>query len=391
MDIFTYDKRAPHLYKNNNKDYNVGVEGEDSCSKQGGKTMSNNNTISKWGYIFDHIFWGVLSMVWFNNILFRNVDGLTFNQSRLFLLLALIVSATLGIVFTWEKRRNNLSLFVNIIMPYELYSFISYRHTAPVLMWSLAALSLLLSITYMVLIFKPNIRATARKKAIIRTRLIKSFLGTQTVGACCMTVMILVLGVSSFFGILCFSPSEEPAKRSNSEAVTIANNIEVVSQLEEDKWSTLSTAEKLNTLQTVANIEVYYLGLPHELNVIAGPLSENTLACYNDRTHVITINIDHLESDSAHDILDSVCHEARHAYQHRLCDVYDSVSDEQKELLVFYNVQMYKQEFSSYVDGKDDAIGYYFQWCESDSRSYAREAVIDYYSKIETYLEKEVP
>lgn len=206
-----------------------------------------------------------------------------------------------------------------------------------------------------------------------------------------MTVMILVLGVSSLLGILCFSPSAEPAKRSNSEVVTIANNIEVVSQLEEEKWSTLSTAEKLDTLQTVANIEVYYLGLPHELNVIAEPLSENTLACYNDRTHVITINIDHLESDSAHDILDSICHEARHSYQHRLCDVFDSVSDEQKELLVFYNVQMYKQEFSSYVDGKDDATGYYFQWCESDARSYAREAVIDYYSKIETYLEKEVP
>lgn len=86
---------------------------------------------------------------------------------------------------------------------------------------------------------------------------------------------------------------------------------------------------------------------------------------------IITINIDHLESDSAHDILYSICHEVRLAYQHRLCDVFDSVSDEQKELLVFYNGQMYKQEFSSYVDGKDDAIGYYFHWRESDTRSYA--------------------
>ena len=62
------------------------------------------------------------------------------------------------------------------------------------------------------------------------------------------------------------------------------------------------------------------------------------MACYKDRTHVITINIDHLEVDQAHDILDSLCHEARHAYQHRLCDVYDSISEEQRELLVFYNI-----------------------------------------------------
>lgn len=353
--------------------------------------MTNNNTMSKAGYVFDHIFWGIISMIWFNNILFRSIEGLTFNQSRIFLWFALALSVAAGIAFTWKKRRNNLSLFVNIIMPYELYSLISYRHTAPVLAWSLVAVSLLLSITYVVLILKPKIRAKARKEAIIRARLIRSFLGSRTVTACCLSVMILVLGVSSFFGILCFSPSTNPTKRTSSQEVTIANNLKVVSQLEEEKWSILSTAEKLNTLQTVANIEVYYLGLPHELNVIIGPLPENTLACYNDRTHEITISIDHLEADSAHDTLDSLCHEARHAYQHRLCDVYDSVSDEQRELLVFYNIQMFKQEFSSYVDGKEDALGYYFQWCESDARSYAQESVIDYYSKIETYLEKEAP
>ena len=353
--------------------------------------MTNNNTMSKAGFVFEHIFWGIISMIWFNNILFRSIEGLTFDQSRLFLWLSLIISAMLGIVLTWKKRRNNLSLFVNIIMPYELYSIISYRNTAPALLWSLAAISLLLSIAYVVLIFRPKIRTRARKETVIRARLVRSFLGTRTVGACCMSVMILVLGASSLFGILCFSPSEVSAKRSYGEEVTIANNIEVVSQLEEEKWSTLSTAEKLNTLQTVANIEAHYLGLPHELKVIAGPLSENTLACYNDGTHVITININHLEADSAHDVLDSVCHEARHAYQHRLCDVYDSISEDQRELLVFYNVQMYKQEFSNYVDGKDDAISYYFQWCESDARSYARESVMDYYSKIEKHREKEAP
>lgn len=33
--------------------------------------MTNNNTMSKAGYVFDHIFWGIISMIWFNNILFR--------------------------------------------------------------------------------------------------------------------------------------------------------------------------------------------------------------------------------------------------------------------------------------------------------------------------------
>lgn len=350
--------------------------------------MTNNNTMSKGRYVFEHIFWGVISMIWFNAFLFRSIEGVTFNQTRLFLWSALIFSVAAGIALTLKKRRNNLSLFVNIIMPYELYSFVAYRHTAPVLAGSLAAVSLLFSITYVVLTLKPRIRAKTKRNAVIRARLFRSFLGTRTLAVCCFSIMILVLGLSSFFGILYFSPSTSPAKRTSSEEVTIAKNIEVISHLEEEKWNTLTTPEKLNTLQITANIEAYYLGLPHELNVITGPLPENTLSCYNDRTHVITIDIDHLEGDSAHDILDSLCHEARHAYQHRLCDVYDTVSEDQRELLIFHNVQTLKQEFSSYV-GKEDVLGYYFQWCESDARSYAQESVIDYYSKIETYLEKE--
>lgn len=300
--------------------------------------MTNNNTMSKGCYLFEHIFWGILTLIWFNNILFRNIEGLTYDQSRHFLWCTIILSLTVGAAITWKKRRNNLSLFVNVIIPYELYSLVAYYHTVCIFTWSLIAVSLLLSIMYVVLVLKPKIRAKARKEAVIKARLVRSFLGTRTVVACCLSIMVLVLGVSSFFGVLFFSPSENPVNRSGGEGVTIAKNIEVVSLLEEKEWSALSTPAKLNVLQTVVNIETYYLGLPHELNVITGPLPENTMACYNDRTHVITINIDHLEVDQAHDILDSLCHEARHAYQHRLCDVYDSISEEQRELLVFYNI-----------------------------------------------------
>lgn len=351
--------------------------------------MTNSNTMSKGEYLFEHFFWGIISLIWFNSILFRTIRGITYAQSKHFLWLALIMSITFGVLITWKKRRNNLSLFVNIIMPFELYSLTAYQYTAPVLTWSLVGVSLLISITYVFLVFKPKIRAKARRKAIIKARLIRSFFGMRTVAAFCMSVMVLLLGVSSLFGVFFFSPSTISAKEARSEEVTIAKNIEVVSLLEEERWSTLATTEKLNILQTAANIETYYLGLPHELNIVAGSLSENTMASYNDKTHVITIDVDHLETDLAHDILDSLCHEARHAYQHRLCDVYDSLSEDQRELLVFYNVQMYKQEFSNYIDGKEDAFGYYFQWCESDARSYAIESVIDYYSKIEAYWKKE--
>lgn len=121
--------------------------------------------------------------------------------------------------------------------------------------------------------------------------------------------------------------------------------------------------------------------------MIAGPLSKNTLACYNDNTHIITVNIDHLKVELAYDILDSLCHEARHTYQRCLCDVYDCGSVAQRDILVLYNVQMFKQEFSNYINRKEDATGY-SQRCESDTKLYAQKEVINYYSRIEMYLEK---
>lgn len=82
--------------------------------------MTNNNTMSKGYYLFEHIFWGILTLIWFNNILFRNIEGLTYDQSRHFLWCTIILSLTVGAAITWKKRRNNLSLFVNVIIPYEL-------------------------------------------------------------------------------------------------------------------------------------------------------------------------------------------------------------------------------------------------------------------------------
>ena len=99
--------------------------------------MTNNNTMSKGYCLFEHIFWGILTLIWFNNILFRNIEGLTYDQSRHFLWCTIILSLTVGAAITWKKRRNNLSLFVNVIIPYELYSLIAYDHTVCIFTWSL--------------------------------------------------------------------------------------------------------------------------------------------------------------------------------------------------------------------------------------------------------------
>ena len=198
-----------------------------------------------------------------------------------------------------------------------------------------------------------------------------------------------LLGINSVFGgTMAFKTTTAEVPNSEAE-YTIAANIGTVSNLLQDRWDTLNLNEKANTLQTVANIEASYLGLPHELNVKIDTLRESTIAQYDDRTHTITVSITYLESMPAEEMLDSICHESYHAYQHRLIDAYNSVDVEYRDLLTFYFVPIYEEEFQNYVDGKDDDLAYYFQMCEMKARDYAEESVIDYYNKIELYTSDE--
>lgn len=350
--------------------------------------MTNKNTRSKGEYALDHILWGLISWLWFTKSLFRNIEGLSYDRSRLVLLGTLTASILLGLAVTWKRRRNNLSLFVNLALPYEIYTLIVYRETAPVLIRILIITSACLSVIYTVLVLRPHIRAGARKAVVLWRRLTHSALGIRTIAACCLSVLLLALGASAVFGIAFFSPSTAADDPLDHEEVTLEENIDVVSRLDEDTWVQLSSREKLDALQTVANIEACYFGLPHALNVISGNLEHNLLACYNDQMHLITIDLHHLEYDSARSVLESLCHEARHAYQHRLCDVYDGTAETQKTLLLFRSVQCFRQEFSNYVEGSDDPMGYYTQQCETDARAYADEATADYYARIHAYLKE---
>ena len=208
---------------------------------------------------------------------------------------------------------------------------------------------------------------------------------------CCFSLLILCCCANAIFGGYIFSLSETAANKNTQEEATIDNNIEVIAKLEEAVWRDLPTKERLLVLQTLADVEACYLGLKHDVNVAIGALSKSKLACYNDRIHTIIINVDHLEYDSAVEICDTLLHEMYHALQHRLCDAYDSMGDEYKNLLVFNDIQHYKQEFSNYISGEDDALAYYLQECEIDARAHARDAVKFYYSKITAYLEQKEP
>ena len=170
-----------------------------------------------------------------------------------------------------------------------------------------------------------------------------------------------------------------------SKDITVAENIEIVCQFQEYIWETLSISERLAASQVIANIERGRLGISTPLTIEADSLSESGYGYYDDRTYRIVLNIDYLLYGSAEETLDTLCHEAFHAFEHRLVDAYDSLDDSSKDLMIFSTAVKYKEEFTE-SSHNFDYFDYFFSNTEIDARNYAERSVDEYYQRIDEYV-----
>lgn len=274
-----------------------------------------------------------------------------------------------------------------IIVPFGLYTVLAYSRTVGVWMPIVLALAGVLSAAYSIYLLTRKIRNRRHKCKVLVRRIYRCCMMCQSLLASALLVIMVAIGIHGVFGDNILNSSVPATIDEQSVSQTISNNIDTVLLLQEEEWEKLSTQKKLDTLQTLANIEAHYLGIPNELNVGTANLKGNTLAYYNDNTHTISIDLDHLENDTVYDVLESCFHEAYHSYQHRLVDAYNNADESIKGLRLYKTAALYAEEFKNYVDGEDcDFWTYYDQRCESDARDYADDAIYDYYSKIEEYL-----
>lgn len=348
--------------------------------------MKDRSTMGPVEYVVESVFWCLISMIWYKNTLFRCLPNMTYITSRtaLWILLSLSIVVCAGCIF--RRNRTGWSVFVSLMFPYGIYTIISYWKTLQnrivITLISATVLSLVVGILVMI----RKVKRTKNLKRIIAKSLCCCIAATGNIFTVALVVIMVPLFIQGVFGMTLFKSGVEAKIWNKNESQTISSNIDTVLKLQDEKWRLLSTNDKIDVLQCVANIEAYYLGLSNELNVGAANLPEYTLACYSDASHTIYIDLEHLENDSVEEVLNSCCHEAYHSYQHRLVDAYNQSSEEVQKLRIYKSAIHYIEEFGNYADGYEDFCAYYSQQCEKDARSYAEDAVEDYYSKIEEYL-----
>lgn len=353
--------------------------------------MRDTNTMGDLEYVWENLFWSIIGLIMYRNLFFYPVLGMSDKMALAFLAGVVAVCVWVGVAMTWRWRRNNVSLVTNIVCAFGIYFVISFwKICRQVLLWA-AAVAVVAIVGYVCIVclnFSRE-RKTGRTFSSWGRCICACLLNSRTIAA----VVLAVLLAGAAFGPLLGLPIMElqsdavavDGSALSQEGQTIAGNIDTILLLQEDRWSQLDASERLRVMKTVADIESNYLGFP-VVDVGTKVLDEGTLGTYNDSKRTILLDLGHLASDDAKSVLDTVCHECRHAYQNQLVKVYRGLDAQSRELLIFNTVARFEQEFADYIDGDEDMEGYYAQWCERDSREYAAEAVEDYYRRIEGYL-----
>lgn len=344
--------------------------------------MTNKNTMSKGGYVFEHLWIGLFLIGLYRRTCFRTIDGYSYAQSK-YILWAMVISAiVVGAGITMSKRRNYLSIVVTCLIPFELFTVIVYAPYYTKQLRITAVLTVVLLGAYLLLLLSGQYSARRPKGTQIKRRLANWALGGRTIGAFCFSWFLLFIFGAVFLGDPIMTPAVAAATRTSGTEYSIERNIDDIRKLDEDIWTDLEVREKLGVLQVVANIERDRLGISKELNVSADVLLDDdddtyTCAHYDEARHRITVDLRYMETGTAEELLNTVCHECYHAYEYSMAELYGMLPEKYTSLYAVSRAGQYQAEFSDYSDGGDFDI-YYDQVVEYDARKYARAVTREY-------------
>ncbi|MEE0873593.1 MAG: hypothetical protein UIH27_09045 [Ruminococcus sp.] len=347
--------------------------------------MRDKNTMGIYGYIFDNVFWGLLAVFWYKRVLFTNVFDYDDDISKWVLYLTVFGFIAVGILITYNHRRNNVNVFINIACPFAVFTAVAYINYLKSFILILLIIAALASIAYVIMTkwYSSSLPVKMQRRFSIKRF---SFLGARTIVTSSLMLIVVYLVFSTVTGVQLFRPAAEKAENDvPSFAEYYESNADTFNKLEQNTWNTLSATEKLDVLQVLCNAEKTKLGVKEPIYIKSKAFRSNLLGEFIPAENTILINAKHLEEDSSYSILTTVTHECYHCYERSLVKLYNSADEDQKKLMAFDRAKRYKEEFASYKDGENE--GYYWQAVEVDAREYSEQAADEYKDKILSHLE----
>lgn len=325
--------------------------------------MKQHNTLTLKQFIIRSVGVYFITLIIFCLFIFKVIPGCSLLQSKLVLFLLTILSFGL-IYFEKDDRRNYLSIALNVLMPFGIYTTLAYMLLLPIplgIVWVLlVGLDLVYIGFYFYKVKRRNYNSLLEKSQLV-------------IGLASLLSLVIVLSFTLFGSSIIQS------------STNITNNTDVYMRKYDKKslknlhhWSKLTRKEKLNTLQTICNNERDYLGIPFRIKIGAGSGLSHSYAQYNNKSKEITFEISQLDHASSTTLLEALLHSTYHAYEYALVESYDTMSSDYNKLFDYRIIATYKKEFSTKVTNK---AKYYNQINESNAKAYGEEALQDYQIK----------
>lgn len=142
----------------------------------------------------------------------------------------------------------------------------------------------------------------------------------------------------------------------------------------EEDWAALSGEEKLEVLEALKEDQRLALGISERIALREEEwLGDRVLGRYEDAAGRVSVQREHLETAPAREVVNTICHEMYHCYQHRLVELYKTAQPKNRDLQLFDRAKIYLKESGDYKRAAEDGYDAYArQMVENDARYYAQ-------------------
>ncbi len=315
----------------------------------------------------------------FFTCIYRKISWLSDRADRTLLILLVAVLPFAGLIYCliWN-REHMMSVAYEVLIGIGVHTALAYWEDLRVFM------SVVFSVTASVFLFK-TYKVTSHKIRVTDFAARKRILKARALEVCNSARVIFGLGTALILTVTLFSLAlggkNEPqtvkqtyvAETTARENYTVENSLDRLSALVDGSWAKTPDSEKLEVLQAVANVVACKLGVAKiPLVHSAGMEAEHrdSLAYYRYGAKDIVVSKAFVSKATPEEAVSVICHEVYHAYSHCLVDLYESIDEEFKGLLVFKQAGEYLEEFSDYISPGESYEGYYRQRLEVDAREY---------------------
>lgn len=157
--------------------------------------MKDHSTMTTLEFLLSIVWKYVIGFIWYKNLLFRVLPHRDVYDSLQLLLIMMLVSVACFIIIM-NQRKNGWTATACFVLPFGIYTMLTYSTTSALFIRVVAVASILLSLVYSILLFTRKIKQRGKiaRRKVLQSRLSRCMYSVS----CIMAVGMLFLMVGTW-------------------------------------------------------------------------------------------------------------------------------------------------------------------------------------------------